>query len=120
MRVECHSVGAFLQELALEADEGRVWKRIVRVETRRHAEQDEETTFTVGFHASALIGEQGQPPTELLHCDCVAGQDGYARLHGVKHDPEAGSKQAAAWTEQVQALANEKGLTVRPGKYELV
>ena len=121
MRVECHSIEGFLQELQTEAEAGRIWKQIVRVEIDRHPEQADETTFRVAFHASALVGDAGGAE-ELLHFDGAVGRDGFrGRMpSGERADPEAGSKRAVEWRNLIEDFAGRGGLQVRPGKFELV
>lgn len=123
MRVECKTIDGFLSELDTEADASHVWQKIVRIDIDRIPEQAEETTFVIAFHASTLIelsGDEG--PQELLHFDSVAGRDGArGRLpNGDRADPEAGTKRAAEWKQRIAEIAGKHGLTVRPGKFELV
>ena len=124
MRVECHNIDGFLQELETEADAGHVWQKIVRVDIDRHPEQEQELTFAIAFHGSVLIdlSGAGESPQELLHFDGIAGRDGYTGRTptGERADPEAGTKRAAEWRQRINDIAAKHGLTVRPGKFELV
>lgn len=111
MRVECGSINEFVDELIAEAADGRIYKQIVRVRVDRNPEQKEAVTFCVVFHASALVGDPGDA-NELLHYDGVAGHDNMTLGRGTDI--------AKMWRGEIQAVCQDHGLTIRPGKFELV
>lgn len=109
MRVTCGCIEEFVEELESEASAGRVIRKIVRLRIERVPEQKERVSFQVAFIGTALLGDQR--PEELLQFAGTAGRD--------CRDDEAGTETAEQWRDQVKAVCEKHGLTLRRGQLEI-
>ena len=111
MRIQCGSIEEFLSELEIEAGQGRVWRKIVRLQIERVPEQEQHISFRVAFVGTVLLGIER--PEQLLEFSGWAGTDD-------RRNGDLGTKEAEAWQGQVKALCDTSGLLLRRGRYELI
>jgi hypothetical protein len=106
MRVEVANLEEFALELALDAPD--VYLGAVRARTRK--QEDGETHQHVGFEATAMIKK---PDGDYLLEMCL--YFGSERIG--KHELEDEAAEAEA---TVQRMCTDLGLTLRPGKWEII
>lgn len=110
MRIELVTIEDFCAELSTEATAGRIYEGIVRVRTDRMPEQEEAISFEVGFWATALV--KSGDGDWVLEFGRAAGRD-------TAGNPDGGTKQAAEWKKQIEAVCEAHDLTLRRGRIEV-
>lgn len=116
MKVECNTIDEFCDELKQELN--NLLGKCVRVRIDVTPEQEEQVTFEVGFHATALvIADEG---SWLLQFSGIAGCDQYMENEiGETFLDESGRDIAMGWHSQIQDVIEGTDVIIRHGKIEL-
>ena len=114
MRVTHDNIEDLLTDLRTEKDS--IYMGVVRMQTHRMDEFEgdpnkERTSFIMGLSVSALVRhDDGDWCIEFSE---MAGRD-------TTQSPDEGTDMVDEWRQRVGVLCDQCGLTMRPGKWEVI